>query len=130
MLRKSRNKLQAELAEELGYEQTYVSALEVGSKGPPTADFVERLIRVLDLSTDEQTELHAVVEASRHKLVLEDNAPQEAYWLLKDLRDRLPMMSPAELSVIRAVVGLRAQPEHANAQGRYGDPHRTEEAKM
>lgn len=32
---------QAELAELLGYEQSYISALEIGAKGPPTEEFVE-----------------------------------------------------------------------------------------
>ena len=32
---------QSELAELLGYEQSYISALEIGAKGPPTEEFVE-----------------------------------------------------------------------------------------
>jgi len=35
---------QAELAELVGYEQSYISALEVGLKGPPTQEFITRLI--------------------------------------------------------------------------------------
>ena len=33
---------QSELAELLGYEQSYISALEVGIKGPPTDEFVRK----------------------------------------------------------------------------------------
>jgi transcriptional regulator with XRE-family HTH domain len=44
---------QAELAEALGYEQSYISALEVGLKGPPTEVFVERLIQVLQIPVEQ-----------------------------------------------------------------------------
>ena len=43
---------QTELAELIGYEQTYISALEVGKKGPSTPEFVERLISALMLSAE------------------------------------------------------------------------------
>lgn len=34
---------QVELAERIGYEQSYISALEAGAKGPPTPEFIDRL---------------------------------------------------------------------------------------
>ena len=37
---------QGELADLLGYDQSYLSALEIGQKGPPTPEFVDRLARV------------------------------------------------------------------------------------
>ena len=40
---------QIDLAEMLGYEQAYLSALEVGAKGPPGAEIVERLQFALNL---------------------------------------------------------------------------------
>lgn len=43
---------QSELAERLGYEQSYISALEIGLKGPPGPDFVDRLIAALELVGD------------------------------------------------------------------------------
>jgi transcriptional regulator with XRE-family HTH domain len=48
---------QAELAELVGYEQSYISALEVGLKGPPTQEFIARLIHALSLSPAEQQHL-------------------------------------------------------------------------
>jgi transcriptional regulator with XRE-family HTH domain len=44
---------QKDLAEAMGFEQSYVSALELGIKGPPSRDFVDRLARYLRLSADE-----------------------------------------------------------------------------
>ena len=42
---------QVELAKLVGYEQSYISALEVGLKGPPTDEFVERLTAAIPLVT-------------------------------------------------------------------------------
>ncbi|MDE1712018.1 helix-turn-helix transcriptional regulator (plasmid) [Chromobacterium amazonense] len=42
---------QVKLAEWLGYEQSYISALEIGTKEPPTAEFVQRLRELIDLSS-------------------------------------------------------------------------------
>lgn len=69
---------QAELAELVGYEQSYISALVVGLKGPPTPEFIARLIRALSLSPSEQQDLHTAVEASQRKLIIEADTPQEA----------------------------------------------------
>jgi transcriptional regulator with XRE-family HTH domain len=55
---------QGDLAKLLGHHQGYVSALEIGIKGPPPPEFVEKLISVLDLGADEQEELHEAVAAS------------------------------------------------------------------
>lgn len=38
---------QNELAELIGYDQTYISALEVGLKGPPTPEFVDKVVATL-----------------------------------------------------------------------------------
>lgn len=48
---------QGDLAEAMGYEQTYISALEIGSKGPPTDEFIERAIKALQLGDAEQADL-------------------------------------------------------------------------
>lgn len=48
---------QSELAELLGYEQSYISALEIGAKGPLTEEFVERLIVALSLPPSEQAQV-------------------------------------------------------------------------
>jgi hypothetical protein len=44
---------QNELAELIGYDQTYISALEVRLKGPPTSEFVDKLVTTLPLTPAE-----------------------------------------------------------------------------
>ena len=102
------NVRQVELAELLGYEQSYISALEVGLKGPPAQEFIERLKAALPLSSTEQQELLTAVDASQRKLVLDSDTPQDVYWLLKELREAVQQLSPVHVRMIRDVLSLRA----------------------
>lgn len=98
---------QAELAELVGYEQSYISALEVGLKGPPTQEFITRLIQALSLSPAEQRHLHTAVEASQRKLIIEADTSQDIYWLLKDLRDQVNFLSPVQIRMMRDLLGMK-----------------------
>lgn len=95
---------QGELAELLGYDQSYLSALEIGQKGPPTPEFVERLAKTLELSEEEQRVLFATAEASERKLTISPKADEEVYLLLRDLRDKLPLLSAAQVRVMRELL--------------------------
>ena len=130
-LRMRRNIRQAELADLLGYEQSYISALEVGLKGPPTEEFTGRLIQALSISQTEQHKLHAAIEASQRKLVIDSNAPPDVYWLLKDLRDEVPRISPTKVRMIRDLLGMRElQTEERPESFRKLKRRRKEEAAM
>lgn len=59
---------QNELAELIGYEQTYISALEVGLKGPPTPEFVDKLVTKPQLAPVEVEEIRTATKASDRKL--------------------------------------------------------------
>lgn len=99
-----RNIRQAELAALMGYEQSYISALEIGVKGPPTADFLSRLISVLSLSEKELQQLKLVAEASQRKLIIDPDTPEDVYWLIKDLRDQVASLTPIQIRMMRDVL--------------------------
>lgn len=98
---------QSELAELLGYEQSYISALEVGIKGPPTEEFVQKLIAAIGLSLDEQAELQEIIAASDRKLALPADSPQPLYWMLKELRDQLENLHPLQVKLIQDALAMR-----------------------
>jgi|SRR5450830_67162 len=98
---------QSELAELLGYEQSYISALEIGVKGPPTEEFVVKLINALALSHVEQQEVHQIVSASQRKLALDPDSPQDVYWMLKDLREQLNNLHPVQIKLIQDALNLK-----------------------
>jgi transcriptional regulator with XRE-family HTH domain len=97
---------QVDLAALIGYDQTYISAVESGLKGPPTDEFVCKLGQALALTPQELSELQIAADASQRKLVVDLDTPEDAYWLLKDLRDNFPTLSSTQIRVIRDVLRL------------------------
>lgn len=96
-----------ELADLIGYEQTYISALEVGKKGPPTTEFIDKLITALDLSPEESFQLRDAADASQRKFVFDADVPQDVYWLMRDLRNSLPELNSAQIDMIRLVIDFK-----------------------
>ena len=106
-LRVRHNLRQADLAEVMGYEQSYISALELGEKGPPTDEFVHRLIATLSLSPEEQASVWAAAEASQRKFVIDPESPIDLYWFLNELRRKVKQLTPIQIKIMREVMGLQ-----------------------
>lgn len=105
-LRRQRGLKQRDAADLLGYEQSYISALERGAKGPPKRDFIARLIRVLALNDAEQTELDEALRKSKRQVSLPCTAPVEEYELLRELEPQLGRLHPVQIKMIRQVLAL------------------------
>lgn len=105
-LRKSRGLRQNELAHKLGYEPSYLSALERSEKGPPRQDFIQRLIRGLDLEDEEQTELARVLQASRRQVSLPPRASEQEYGLIHELEPQLGKLHPLQIQLIRLALQM------------------------
>jgi len=130
-LRTSYGVRQVELAEWLGYEQSYISALEIGTKGPPTVEFVQRLVDVLSLTEEQQQELQKTIEASQRKLVIPTGVHEDVYWLMQDLRKHLNTLRPAEINIIREIIKLKDSPSpNLTLPVRQVRSRRKEEVKM
>jgi transcriptional regulator with XRE-family HTH domain len=97
---------QAELAELLGYEQSYVSALETGTKGPPPPEFVARLIATLRLDDRWQARLWDALEFSQRKIVLATEAHESIYRLCNELRKQLDHLHPAQVQLMHIALNL------------------------
>lgn len=107
---------QSELADLIGYEQSYISALEVGSKGPPTDEFINRLIRSLDLPPNEQEELRLAADASHRKLIIPADVPEETYWLMHDFREHIGELRPVQIRLIREILGIQNALKHCASE--------------
>ncbi len=105
-LRLSRGYKQKELAYHLGYEPSYLSALERSEKGPPRRDFIQRLIRGLDLDEGEQTELARTLKASRRQFSLPARASEQEYALLHQLEPQLGRLHPLQLQMIQMALQM------------------------
>jgi transcriptional regulator with XRE-family HTH domain len=105
-LRFQRGLKQKELAVKLGYEPSYVSALERSEKGPPREDFILRLIRDLALNLDEGVTLDKALAASRRQLSLPATASIEEYQLIEMLRPQLGRLSPVQIQLIELALKM------------------------
>jgi len=98
---------QGDFAAAIGYEQTYISALELGVKGPPTDEFVSSVLNALPLAESERAELLSAARASDRKIVLDHDTSESVFWMFSELREHLDALHPAQISTIRAVVAMR-----------------------
>jgi transcriptional regulator with XRE-family HTH domain len=97
---------QNELADLIGYEQTYISAIEVGAKGPPTKEFADSLIKAFDLSEERQRQLFEALEASERKMILDSEMPEEIYWLFRDFKKHIHDLSSIQVQLIKQILTL------------------------
>lgn len=98
---------QEEVAHAMCCEQTYVSALEVGSKGPPSQEFLEALMDAMSLNDQERAQLDAAAQASTRKFSVSADLPENVYWMLQELRDHLETLHPTQVGLVREILKLR-----------------------
>ncbi|WP_367394716.1 helix-turn-helix domain-containing protein [Cupriavidus sp. Agwp_2] len=96
---------QHELANLLGYEQTYISAIELGVK-PPSEEFLGRLQRILSLNDRDSVEMRQAIEKSRRRFVLPTDVPTETYLLCHELWEKIDRLYPAQIRAIRELVRI------------------------
>jgi transcriptional regulator with XRE-family HTH domain len=105
-IRINHNLRQSDLAVQLGYEQTYLSALELGVKGPPPMAFVHRLAATLNLGPDEVRLLEGALEDSNRHLVIPVEATKLVYEAVNELRRCIGSLHPAQAEMILAILKL------------------------
>jgi transcriptional regulator with XRE-family HTH domain len=99
---------QAEFATLLGYEQSYISAIELGSKGPPGEEFVSRLVERLNLDDTWQGRLLVALDESQRRIVLPNGASEDVYRLFNELRRQLETLHPVQLEQMKLALRLPA----------------------
>lgn len=97
---------QAEFATRLGFEQSYISAIELGTKGPPAPDFVDRLVERLGLGDDWKSRLFAALDESQRKMVLPSEASEDVYRLFNELRRQIATLHPAQVELMQIALRL------------------------
>jgi transcriptional regulator with XRE-family HTH domain len=105
-LRVTRNLRQKDAAEMLGYEQSYLSALETGAKGPPKQDFIERLARVYALDELERIALKDALSQSKRTLVLPKDASADEFQILKKLKNQAGRLQRRQIALINIALEL------------------------
>ncbi|MES2181945.1 MAG: helix-turn-helix transcriptional regulator [Pseudomonadota bacterium] len=95
---------QSEMAEILGYEQAYISSVELGTK-PPSQEFLNRLSTTY-LNDRDQSEMMQEIQESKRRFVLPVEVPTETYRLCSDLWGKIDRLHPAQIKAIRELLKL------------------------
>lgn len=104
-LRLRNNLRQHELAAELGYEQAYISALELGTRGP-SKELLEILIEKMPMSDKDQAALQQAVSESGRRFVLPAEVPTDTYRFCHELWGKIENLHPAVIQGMRVLLGI------------------------
>lgn len=105
-IRGSRGYRQKDLAHNLGYEPSYLSALERGDKGPPRRDFILRLIRGLSLNQQEQAALEEALKSSRRQFSIPRCASDDEFQIVHQLVPKLGKLNSLQVQLIQIALSL------------------------
>lgn len=104
-----RNRLgirQVRFAEMIGYEQSYVSALELGLKGPTNKEFLAKLIQTFTLDEPQQLALMNAVKESQQRFVLPRGVQADTFRMCSELWEKIDQLPPSQIQAIRALIRL------------------------
>lgn len=97
---------QADFAAKLGYEQSYISAIELGTKGPPSLEFIERLTERLQLDERWTRRLLLALDESQRKITLPSESSDEMYKMFNELRRQIDALHPAQVELIQMALQM------------------------
>lgn len=96
---------QLQLARSLGYEQGYLSALELGIK-TPRDEFLAKLVSNLNLDGKSLAELELAVKRSRRRYTLPPEVSTETYVFCSDLWDKIDRLHPNLLQALQQMISM------------------------
>ncbi|OIQ70083.1 hypothetical protein GALL_483100 [mine drainage metagenome] len=95
---------QSEMAEIMGYEQAYISSVELGTK-PPSQGFLDKLSAIY-LNERDQLEMMQELEKSKRRYILPAEVPTETYHLCSELWGKIDRLHPAQIKAMRELLKL------------------------
>ena len=108
-LRKLKGIRQKDAAEKLGYEQSYISAVELGLKDPPRQPgFLERLAKTYQLTEHEQHHLKDLLHLSNRIITIPKKASEEEFYLGHQLEQKFGTLSADQIHLINVVLNMNA----------------------
>lgn len=99
---------QLDLAHSIGYEQAFVSAIELGTKSP-SKEFLPKLVVVMKLNDEERQKLELALKASKRRFTLAPESSTSTYRFCNDLWDKLDRLHPAVLDAMHAILMVEDQ---------------------
>lgn len=96
---------QLDLASLMGYEQAYVSAIELGLKAP-SQEFLDRIVKAMVLGEHDRAELEVAVQQSRRRFVLPPEVPTSTYRFCNALWDKIGAIHPAVIDAMHQMLNV------------------------
>ena len=91
---------QKEAAVLLGYEQSFLSAIEGSCKDIPKKYFINQIIQKYQLNTEEQRQLLDAISRSNRKLVIPPKSPESVYDLIYRMNKQIDHLSDRQIKLI------------------------------
>lgn len=91
---------QKEAAVLLGYEQSFLCAIESSCKDIPKKHFIDQLIKKYNLSHEEQRLLNQAIVRSNRKLVIPPKSPESVYDLIYRMNEQIEHLSDRQIKLI------------------------------
>lgn len=135
-LRFARGMRQQELADRVGCERSYISAVENDVKQAPAAAFVDKVCAVLQLDEAESAVLHQARQRSSRRYSLPADAPKEAYEFASEFFSRMERLSALQLRGLMTILQLGdlprvlSQPAEGRIRRRDRRPQKEQEDAM
>lgn len=104
-LRLRSGQTQLDLARLLGYEQAYISALELGLKSPSEV-YLSKLAAVLEITGTDREELDRAISRSARRFTLPAHAPAETFEFCNELWGKLERLHPAHIEAMHTLLNL------------------------
>lgn len=105
-VRRARGLQQTELANLLGINPSYISAIERGKKGPPSVRILRRIKIVLSMTDIESQALDLAVEQSERTIKLPKNTSLAEYAFISALSRRLGSLTREEIDAMACILRL------------------------
>ena len=92
----------------LGYEQAYMSSLELGVKSPSN-EFLAKLMAALDLNQRDCEELESAVKQSNRRFTLPPEVSTQAYVFCNALWEKIEHLYPAQIAAMSQLLKMDEQ---------------------
>jgi len=102
---------QTQMAELMGYEQGYISALELGTKNPSNEEFLAKLVQTFEMTSHEQAELAIAVKESQLRYTLPRDVPPEAFRFCSQLWEKIDRLPQTQWQALLALLSLEVPPK-------------------
>lgn len=99
---------QLQMGSLLGYEQAYMSSLELGLKSP-SKQFLLKLTAALELNEKDRNDLESAAKQSNRRFTLPPEASTQAYVFCNALWEKIEHLYPAQIAAMAELLKMDEQ---------------------